>query len=55
MARISDTSYSMQGLFAARELASDPRNAVRHLLDPLFASFLDEGYDVAERLRQGGL
>jgi hypothetical protein len=52
MSQIADRLYVVQGLFAARELAADPRDAARQLLGPLLASFIDEGYDVIDRLHR---
>jgi hypothetical protein len=52
MSKVTDTVYVTRGLFAARELAADPRDAARELLGPLLASFIDEGYDVIECLRR---
>ena len=52
MSKIADTAYVAQGLFTARGLAADPRDAARELLGPLLASFIDEGYDVIEGLHR---
>lgn len=52
MVTVADFAYQADAMFAARDLAADPGPAVRELLDPLFASFLDDGYDVVARLSQ---
>jgi hypothetical protein len=54
LAKVQDSEYAASGLFSGRDLSSDPRAAAKQLLDPLFASFVSEGYDVVQRLRAGG-
>ncbi len=38
---VTDTTYSAHGVFDAMTLAEDPRSAVRELLEPLLASFVE--------------
>jgi hypothetical protein len=51
--RAVDGAYVEGGVFGARELAADPSNAARTLLDRFFVSFIDEGHDVVGSLGRG--
>ena len=50
--RVVDDAYSAGGVFGARELATDPSEATRILLDRFFVSFIHEGHDVVGSLRE---
>lgn len=45
---VTENLYSVGDVFSTAELASDPREATRRLLDPLMVAILDEGLDIFE-------
>jgi hypothetical protein len=48
--KVEVPGYDESGRFSVAELASDPRNAARRLLDRFFVSFLGDGADVIDEL-----
>ncbi|MDA0183182.1 ATP-binding protein [Solirubrobacter phytolaccae] len=54
MPKVADTEYAATGLFRSWDLATSPGPAAKELLDPFFASFIAENYDVVGRLKVGG-
>jgi len=51
--KIPTQKYEASDLFSVLELATDPREATRALLERLFASFLEEGDDPVEDVTHG--
>lgn len=47
---VRDSLYAAGDVLVTSELLDDARAAVRALLDPLFISFVSEGYDVVDRV-----
>jgi hypothetical protein len=46
--KVKENLYTQGGVFSARQLAEDPREAVRQLLDPFMVAILPEGFDVVD-------
>jgi Schlafen, AlbA_2 len=51
--RVSNNQYVAGGTFATRDLADDPRYAVRALLDPFMVAILTDGSDLVSWIRDG--
>ena len=47
---VTENQYPAGGNFPTRQLADDPRDAVRELLDPFMVAILQEGSDIVETL-----
>lgn len=46
--RVSENLYVAGGSFSARELAADPRDPTRTLLERFMVPILDEGTDIVD-------
>ncbi len=51
--RVTENLYVRGAVFSSRELADDPRDATRALLDPFMVSILTEGSDVVGWVQSG--
>lgn len=50
--KVGDTVYSANSEYGVTSLATDPRDAVRQLLDPLFITIVDHHHDVVAALKR---